>query len=116
MEKSYFKRSINEVWEETKIYLSKNGNDAMIEEAEQKPKKKMALIFKWYFGYSNQLSLNSDLSDKVNFQIHTGPALGAFNQWVKGTKLENWRDRHSDKIAEKLMNDAAECLSTNLFA
>jgi len=29
----------------------------------------------------------------VDYQVHTGPALGAFNQWVKGTSLEDWRKR-----------------------
>lgn len=115
LEKSYFKRSISEVWEETKTYLTKNGEETTIVDAEQKPKKKMALIFKWYFGYSNQLSFKAEVSDKVNFQIHTGPALGAFNQWVKGTPLENWRNRHSDEMATKLMDEAANCMKSNLL-
>jgi trans-AT polyketide synthase/acyltransferase/oxidoreductase domain-containing protein len=59
----------------------------------------MALIFRWYFGYSTQLALSGDSKRRVDYQIHCGPALGAFNQWVKGTELENWRNRHVDVIA-----------------
>ncbi|PYV42946.1 MAG: hypothetical protein DMG06_12350 [Acidobacteria bacterium] len=43
-----------------------------------------------------------------------GPALGAFNQWVKGTELESWRPRHVDQIAEKLMKETAILLSESL--
>jgi trans-AT polyketide synthase/acyltransferase/oxidoreductase domain-containing protein len=46
----------------------------------------------------------------VDYQIHCGPAMGAFNQWVKGTDLEDWRNRHVDEIAERLMRAAAQFL------
>jgi hypothetical protein len=36
--------------------------------------------------------------------------LGAFNQWVKGTPLEDWRNRHVDEIGEKLLKETAELL------
>ena len=75
----------------------------------------MALVFRWYFGYSNTLAFKGDINDKVNFQVHTGPALGAFNQWVKGTALESWRNRHVDKIGIMLMEGAAELLEKTLL-
>ena len=34
--------------------------------------------------------------------------MGAFNSFVKGTRLENWRDRHADEIAVLIMEKAAE--------
>jgi trans-AT polyketide synthase/acyltransferase/oxidoreductase domain-containing protein len=42
--------------------------------------------------------------------------LGAFNQWIKGTELENWRNRHVDEIAIKLMNETAELLNQRYSA
>jgi trans-AT polyketide synthase/acyltransferase/oxidoreductase domain-containing protein len=63
----------------------------------------MTLIFGWYFNYSSRLALEGIHEHRLDYQIHTGPALGAFNQWVKGTELENWRSRHVNEIAEKLM-------------
>jgi trans-AT polyketide synthase/acyltransferase/oxidoreductase domain-containing protein len=33
--------------------------------------------------------------------------MGAFNQWAKGTRFENWRNRHPDEIGEALMSAAA---------
>ncbi|KAA1246082.1 ACP S-malonyltransferase [Aquimarina sp. RZ0] len=107
LEKSYFKKSLNSIWKETQTYFTNRGKHAIIEEAEQNSKKKMALVFRWYFGYSSKLSFQANADEKVNFQIHTGPALGAFNQWVKGTELESWKNRHSNIIGAKMMKEAA---------
>jgi trans-AT polyketide synthase/acyltransferase/oxidoreductase domain-containing protein len=71
----------------------------------------MALIFKWYFGYTTSLALEGNIEHKVDFQVHCGPSLGAFNQWVKGTAWENWRNRHVDEIAEKLMQETVDVLN-----
>jgi trans-AT polyketide synthase/acyltransferase/oxidoreductase domain-containing protein len=82
----------------------------VIERAERDPKQKMALIFRWYLIHTNRLALRGDPDNKVDYQIHCGPALGAFNQWVKGSALEHWRHRHVDEIAEHLMIGAARLL------
>lgn len=114
LENSYFKKSIGSIWEETKKYFIGKNQQLEITAAEESPKKKMALIFRWYFGYSSKLSFEGDTSDKANFQIHTGPALGAFNQWAKGTRFENWRSRHVDEIGVTLMEGAAKLLGEKL--
>jgi trans-AT polyketide synthase/acyltransferase/oxidoreductase domain-containing protein len=49
--------------------------------------------------------------EKVNYQVHCGPALGSFNQWVKGTELESWRNRHVSDIGERIMKGAAAVLA-----
>lgn len=80
----------------------------MLAKMQSNPKLKMANIFKYYFVLSTQYALNGDLSRKIDFQIQCGPALGAFNQYVKGTSLEVWRNRHVDEIGMKLIRDASE--------
>jgi trans-AT polyketide synthase/acyltransferase/oxidoreductase domain-containing protein len=70
----------------------------------------MELVFTWYFNHTMKLSFNGDIKDKVNFQVHTGPALGAFNQWVKGTKLEKWQNRQVGVISKKLISEAASLI------
>ncbi len=110
IQKLYFKKSFDEVYEETKAFFTKRGQPEQIEKAEKNPKHKMALLFRWYFGYSANAAMEGCEEDKVNFQIHTGPALGAFNQWVKGTELEDRRNRHVDKIGVKLMEGTAGLL------
>jgi trans-AT polyketide synthase/acyltransferase/oxidoreductase domain-containing protein len=114
LEKNYFKKSISEIWEETKSYFEKRGRHDEIEKAEKRPKHKMALIFRWYFSFSNRIALQGDVTHKVDFQVHTGPALGAFNQWVKGTDLESWKNRHVDQIGIKLMDSAGVLLTKAL--
>ncbi len=107
IQEKYFRRSFEEVYAETKAYYSPEE----IEKAERNPKHKMALIFKWYFVHSMRLAMRGSSEQKVDYQIHCGPAMGAFNQWVKGTSLENWRNRHVDEIAEKLMQETALLLN-----
>ncbi|REC60781.1 [acyl-carrier-protein] S-malonyltransferase [Chryseobacterium pennae] len=106
LEESYFKKNLDEIWQEVKNYQLSKGNSSDIEKAEKNGKQKMAMVFKWYFGFSSRSALNGFSDRRVDFQIHTGPALGAFNQWVKGTGLESWRARHVDQIGEKLMHEA----------
>ncbi len=86
----WFKRSFQSVYDDCKAFYPEDE----INEAEKNPKHKMSLIFKWYFHYSTLLALEGDKEKVVDFQVHCGPALGAFNQWVKGTKLESWKMRH----------------------
>ncbi len=110
IQQRYFNRTFDEVYEDVKAFHPSSE----IEKAEKNPKHKMALIFRWYFGYSTQLALSGDSKRRVDYQIHCGPALGAFNQWVKGTELENWRNRHVDVIARKLMTSTAELFKRRL--
>ena len=115
IEEKYFKRSFEEVYEETRAYYLKTAPHE-IEKARVNPKHKMALIFRWYFIYTMRLALKGQKEERVDFQIHSGPALGAFNQWVKGSDLESWRNRHVDEIGEKLMEATAELLTERMRA
>ncbi len=103
----YFKRSFEEIYQEVKTFYPPEE----VTKAERNPKHKMALIFRWYFGNSTRLALTGAPGQEVDYQIQCGPALGAFNQWVKGTNLDDWRERHVDEIAEKLMYATAEVLN-----
>lgn len=106
---NYFKCSFEDVWDETKQYF-KIRDPEQIRKAETNPKHKMALVFRWYMAKSVRMANRGVADEKVNFQIHTGPALGAFNQWVKGTELENWRNRHVDDIGNRIMEGSATLL------
>lgn len=110
IQERYFKRSFAEVWEETKQFYLKEKPEE-ITRAEKNPKHKMALIFKWYFIHTTRLAMKGIQDQQVDYQIHCGPAMGAFNQWVKGTELENWRNRHVAQIGIKIMEDTAALLN-----
>jgi trans-AT polyketide synthase/acyltransferase/oxidoreductase domain-containing protein len=109
LEDKYFRRSLAAVWEETRAYYLAHDPE-QVERAERDAKHKMALVFRWYFVHTMRLALNGSKDQQVDYQVHCGPALGAFNRWVKGTELENWRNRHVDVIAERLMQATAVLL------
>lgn len=110
LEKNYFGRSIASVWEETKGFYQQSDPQTL-QKAEQNPKQKMALIFRWYFIHTTRVALAGDAQHKVNFQIQSGPAMGALNQWLKGTDLESWQNRSTVKLADKIMEGAAQVLT-----
>ena len=112
LQERYFKQSFEEIYQDVKSFTTPEE----IAKTEQNPKHKMALIFRWYFGYSTRLAMSGTPGSEVDYQIHCGPALGAFNQWVKGTELDDWRERHVDEIAAKLMSETAELLSQRFQA
>jgi trans-AT polyketide synthase/acyltransferase/oxidoreductase domain-containing protein len=114
LENKYFQRTFDQVWQEVQQYYQAKNHPSTLAKAVANPKHKMALVFKWYFAYSTKLAFAGDETNRVDFQVHTGPALGAFNQWVKNSELESWRNRHVDKIAEKLMQATADLLSSKI--
>ncbi|MGP3972004.1 ACP S-malonyltransferase [Streptomyces sp. 6N223] len=108
----YFRRSFDEVYAEVRAVHPPEE----IEKAEANPKHKMALVFRWYFDYSTRQALTGADEGRVDFQVHCGPALGAFNQWVKGTDLEDWRRRHVGEINRRILEEAATRLTRKLTA
>ncbi len=115
LQEKYFKRSFDEVWAETKAYYQQTLPEE-IEKAERNPKQKMALVFRWYFIHTTRLAMEGSDEQRVDYQVHCGPALGAFNQWVKGTELEDWRNRHVAEIGAKLMQETAALLNRRFAA
>nr|WP_246363033.1 PfaD family polyunsaturated fatty acid/polyketide biosynthesis protein [Paenibacillus alba] len=114
IESKYFKRSFSDAWDLICEY-KKEKNPNELKKAAENPRTKMALIFKWYFAYCNQLTLRGEVSEIDNFKIYCGPAMGAFNLWVKGTPYEHWRNRNVDKIAELLMQKTCEIVEKNVL-
>ncbi|WPS89975.1 ACP S-malonyltransferase [Brevibacillus halotolerans] len=112
IQEKYLKKSFEEVYKEIIAYKTPQE----LEKIERNPKNKMAAIFKWYFAFSNRLAISGSPEYKVDYQIHCGPALGAFNQWVQGTALENWKNRHVDEIGEFLMKETTELLKKRIVS
>jgi trans-AT polyketide synthase/acyltransferase/oxidoreductase domain-containing protein len=110
LEDRYFGRSLDDVFAD----VSRTFPASEIERANQGPKQRMAMIFKRYFKYTTEWALSGDLDHKVDFQVHCGPAQGAFNQWVAGGDLEHWRKRHVDHIGLALFEQTASLLNRRL--
>ncbi|NSL85660.1 ACP S-malonyltransferase [Chitinophaga sp. Mgbs1] len=107
LQERVFKRSFEEVYKDVEAHYSWSGRENTI----HTPKQKMACIFKWYFGHTLRQTIKGVEEFRTDFQVQTGPAMGAFNQWVKGTHLESWHNRHVDDIAVRIMKDAADILT-----
>ncbi|PCE28610.1 2-nitropropane dioxygenase [Paraburkholderia acidicola] len=115
IQEKYFMRTFEDVYAETRAYFLKAA-PGEIEKAEKNPKHKMALVFRWYFVHTMRLAMSGSSEQKVDYQIHCGPAMGAFNQWVKGTELESWRNRRVADIARLLLEETVQLLNRSFFA
>ena len=104
IETRYFQRSFDQVWQDCLAYWPPTA----IERAMAVPKQKMAYVFRWYFGLSGRLALQGVADRKVDFQVHCGPAMGAFNQWVAGTDLSDWQNRNVAAVNTRLLSATAD--------
>ncbi|MBC1219229.1 PfaD family polyunsaturated fatty acid/polyketide biosynthesis protein [Nostoc sp. UCD121] len=106
LEKQVFKNSLEAVWEETVNYLSQRNPDKLAK-AINNPKLKMALIFRWYLGLSSRWSNLGEKGREMDYQIWCGPAMGSFNDWVRGSYLSEPNNRHVVDVANHMMTGAA---------
>lgn len=106
LEKQLFQQPLEAIWQSC-IQFFKERDPHQIERALDNPKRKMALIFRWYLGLSSNWA-NAGVEDrKTDMQIWCGPSMGAFNDWVKGTYLEVPAQRKAADIAQHIMEGAA---------
>jgi trans-AT polyketide synthase/acyltransferase/oxidoreductase domain-containing protein len=106
LETKVFKRTMDDIWQETTDFFSKR-NPEQISKADHNPKKKMALIFRWYLGLSSRWSRDGVEDRKMDYQIWCGPSMGAFNEWAQGTYLEEYSSRHVSDVAWQILAGCA---------
>ena len=89
LEKKTFKQSIDAVWKETtNFYINRLHDEEKIKRAHKDPKLKMSLVFRWYLSKSSGWANRGEKDRKLDFQVWCGPAMGAYNDFVKGTYLD----------------------------
>ncbi|AFZ24739.1 PfaD family protein [Cylindrospermum stagnale PCC 7417] len=106
LEKQVFRKTIAEVWEGSAAYLSQR-NPEKLGKAVNNPKLKMAVIFRWYLGLSSRWSLTGEKGREADYQIWCGPAMGSFNDWVRGSYLSEPNNRRVVDVADQIMTGAA---------
>lgn len=106
VEEKFLKSSFDEAWEKTKDFFSKR-DPRQNERAAKDPKHKMALVFRSYLGQSSKWAISGDPLRKMDYQIWCGPSMGAFNEWVSGTYLEDWKNRKVAIVARNLLLGAS---------
>lgn len=106
LEKTVFRKSLDQVWEETRSFFTQR-DPRQLAKAEGDPKYKMALVFRWYLGQSPVWANQGVADRKLDYQIWCGPAMGAFNEWVKGSVLDPPEQRKIATVAMNILFGAA---------
>ena len=112
LEKTFFRVPLTTIWEQTRSYFAVR-DPRQLEKAEQDPKHKLALVFRWYLGQSPVWANSGDAARKIDYQIWCGPAMGAFNEWVCGSFLEDPAQRKVVTVAYNILFGAAVMLRAN---
>lgn len=114
LEKQVFRSTLDDIWAGTVAHFNER-DPKQIERAEGNPKRKMALIFRWYLGLSSRWSNTGEQGREMDYQVWAGPALGAFNAWAKDSYLDDYQQRNAVDLAKHLMHGAAYLARVNLL-
>jgi PfaD family protein len=106
LEKNLFRAPLEEIWQQTKSFFQQR-DPRQIQRAEQDARHRMALVFRWYLGHASRWANAGEPSRKVDYQVWCGPAMGAFNEWVKGSFLELPRNRRVVAVARNILYGSA---------
>ncbi len=107
--------NFEDAWISTRNFFKKTGNKKEIERADASPKHKMALVFRSYLGLSSKWAIQGVSERKLDYQIWCGPSIGAFNQWVKGSFLENHKNRKTAEVALNILLGACTCIRASIL-
>jgi PfaD family protein len=114
LEKNLFRAPLEEIWAQTRVYFLQRDPE-QVRRAEREPKHRMALVFRWYLGQSSRWANAGEPTRKLDYQVWCGPAMGAFNEWVKGSFLEQPRHRKVVTVARNILYGAAVLWRLNVL-
>jgi PfaD family protein len=106
LERDYFRSTLAEAWTKTREYFVVRDPGQVVR-AESDPKHRMALVFRAYLGQASRWANSGDATRKGDYQIWCGPAMGAFNEWARGSFLEAPERRDVVTLGMNLLVGAA---------
>ncbi|MEZ4385363.1 MAG: PfaD family polyunsaturated fatty acid/polyketide biosynthesis protein [Nannocystaceae bacterium] len=106
LEEEVFRAPIESIWSATADYLQ-GRSIGQLERVRADPKRRMGATFRWYLAKTARWARDGHLERRRDFQIWSGPALGTFNRWVAGSRLEEREHRRIADVAEALLRGAA---------
>jgi trans-AT polyketide synthase/acyltransferase/oxidoreductase domain-containing protein len=115
LEKTIFKAPLETIWDQTRGYFLER-DPAQVERAGRDPKHLMALVFRWYLGQSSHWANAGDPTRAVDYQVWCGPAMAAFNEWVKGSPLERPEARTVATVAMNILSNASVLIRARTLA
>ncbi|MGA6925958.1 MAG: PfaD family polyunsaturated fatty acid/polyketide biosynthesis protein [Desulfosarcina sp.] len=112
VESVFLKCSFDEEWQKTRAFFTRR-DPAQVDRAEKDDKHKMALVFRSYLGQASLWAKQGVPERAIDYQIWCGPAMGAFNEWARGSFLEAPQNRKTVTVAMNLLYGAAVILRCN---
>jgi len=112
LEKNLFRTSLDEIWSQTQAFFRERDPSQLVR-AEADAKYRMALVFRWYLGQSSRWANRGEPGREMDYQVWCGPSMGAFNEWARGSFLEDPKNRTVVAVALNLLYGAAMCLRFN---
>ncbi len=109
LEKNLFRAPLEDIWAKTRDFFLQR-DPSQVPRADSDPKHKMALVFRWYLGLSSRWANAGEPSRRLDYQVWCGPAMGAFNEWTKGSFLEHPPNRRVVTVAFNILYGAAVLL------
>lgn len=111
LEGQIFLEGCADAWARARTY-HETSNPSLVAEADADPKRQMALTFRRYLMMGAQWAREGHSDRRTDYQIWCGPAMGAFNEWVRGSFLERPENRTVGQIALNLLQGA--CVATRI--
>jgi trans-AT polyketide synthase, acyltransferase and oxidoreductase domains len=112
LENEVLHATFDEIWADTQRFWQRR-DPAEITRADNDPKHRLALVFRWYLGKASRWAIDGDAARRADYQIWCGPAMGSFNRWVKGSFLAAPANRTVVQIARNLLEGAAVLTRTH---
>lgn len=106
IEREIFGRDLGKVEIDVEKFFSTRKPDEL-RRAAQDGRHKMALIFRWYLGMSSRWPITGQKDRQLDYQIWCGPAIGAFNEWARGSFLADLESRSVTQVGLNLLEGAA---------
>jgi len=106
IEKTIFRSPLEDVWKGTRGFWAQR-DPSQVARAEKDSRHMMALTFRWYLGLSSRWANAGDPTRKADYQIWCGPAMSAFNLWVKDSFLEPAANRTIETMCMNILWGAA---------
>ncbi len=114
IEKTVFRATLQDVWQRTRDYFNQY-DPSQVARAERDAKHQMALTFRWYLGLSSRWANAGEADRKIDYQVWCGPAMGAFNEWTRGSFLQTPTSRDTATVGLNLLYGAAVVTRLNVL-
>lgn len=106
VEQQMLRTSFEQAWASTRGFWQER-DPREVARAEADAHHRMALVFRSYLGQASRWAIAGDAERRSDYQIWCGPAMGAFNDWAKGSFLQAPEQRSAVQVALNLMEGAS---------